>query len=787
MRKILPLLVTLFLLNFSAAFAQPERELRAVWLTSVHNIDWPHSTAVSATNQQNRLRNILNTLQETNINAVFFQVRPNADALYNSAYEPWSQWITGSRGQDPGYDPLAFVIQEAHKRGIEVHAWLNPYRFENTAGQYSNSPGNYSQTHPELIITHNNRTYFDPGNPATTELIKDIITDLLSKYPLDGIVFDDYFYPSGITLAADQNTFNSWGTMEFVGEWYNELTRGNFRRASVNNMIKEVFNTIKAIDPGVVFGVSPFGIYSTQASAATHWGTTLPGGITGWDAYNAIFCDPLAWLHDGTVDYISPQLYWQIGGAQDFSTLTMWWGNEAKRRGLHSYPSLGSYRLYESGYNWPVTEIENQIIANRHNPNNLAHGVVFYNTSGLINPSKNLAGHLAQTVFAEPSIFPELPWIAPIQPGAPQISEMGAVGEDLNVLAANIINSPTSKFLIYGWENAPSKDLPDNADYMQTIFGKDFSLFYPGNNQYFAVAEVMPNREIGNLSAVYSHEFLAPSTILTPAGNPTLCDMFTFSWSEVPQSIHYQLLISNRQNPSLVVYTSPQITATTYDLPSGILPGQQNYVFRVRATSPGGVSWSAPGSFFTGYPIATTLNAPGNGATNVNLTTTFQWNNVSGAQSYHLQVATDASFSSQSLVIDQQPINANILSVQLQQHNTQHFARVRVKDTCGYSAWSAVNSFTTAQGTSVDEIPVKVLQAFPNPAYDQCRVHYPSEIGERQIRWFGINGQLVFQEQRKDIATHDLFDISHLPAGFYTVQILTRHNQTFVMKVLKTQ
>jgi len=220
---------------------EPMREYRAVWLTSVWNIDWPHSTAVSAASQMNRLREMLDVLHETNINAVLFQVRPNADALYQSAYEPWSQWITGTRGQEPEYDPLALVIKEANKRGMEVHAWLNPYRFENTAGQYAGLPGDYSQTHPELIFTHGNRTYFDPGQPGTTQLIKEIIADLIENYELDGVVFDDYFYPSGMTLGVDQHTYDSYTTEELeelILPYYPTINRGNFRRASVNRMIK---------------------------------------------------------------------------------------------------------------------------------------------------------------------------------------------------------------------------------------------------------------------------------------------------------------------------------------------------------------------------------------------------------------------------------------------------------------------------------------------------------------------------------------------------------------------
>lgn len=815
MRRFL-LLTFSFFLSASLLLGQPMREIRGVWLTSVYNIDWPHSTSVSALNQQNRLITMLNTLQQTNINAVFFQVRPNADALYQSAYEPWSQWVTGTRGQDPGYDPLAFVIQEAHKRGIEVFAWLNPYRFENTAGQYNGLPGNYAQTHPELIFVHNGKSFFDPGNPGTTELIKNIVADLVTNYNLDGLVFDDYFYPSGIPLTADQTSYNNYATQAFVGQWYATLNRGNFRRASVNNMILEVRNTIKAINPGVIFGVSPFGIYSTDPSAATQWGTTLPAGITGQDAYNVLFCDPLAWLRDGSVDFISPQLYWPHGGSQDYPTLTAWWGQEAKRRNRHCYISMGTYRLPSDAKNepiwkdvplflqqlpsmmaatependknvWTLQEIQNQILVNRANVNNNVFGSVFYSTKDVTSRVPNLAPFLANGVFSEKSILPVFQWFPPIQPGMPQIAELGKVGEDLNVLAANIKFSPANKFLMYGWELLPSKDLPSNEDYLQTIFGKDFSLFYPGNNTQFAVAEVLTNREIGYLSNTYTYAPLNPAVVSAPSNNQTICDMFTFTWSAVAGVSYYQLLISSMQNPSVVLYSSPQLNQTSFALPSGLINGKEKYVFRVKAVSEAGVSWSAPHYFQTGYPLSTVVNSPSNNATNVNLTTTVQWNSVTGIQSYQVQIATDPSFNEASMVVNATQISSNIYSAVLQAYNTKHYVRVRAQDDCGFSAWSPVNSFTTRLGTTVQQDLPFVLEVYPNPVMDACHVRYPVEIAQRELSIYGVNGQLIEHIRKDDSVKIERIDLTHLPAGFYTIHVQTPDNMKFVLRVVKTQ
>lgn len=794
---------------------EPDRELRGVWLTSVYNIDWPHSTAVSALNQQNRLKEILDVLKEGNINAVFFQVRPNADALYQSAYEPWSHWITGQRGEEPSYDPLAFVIQEANKRGIEVHAWLNPYRFENVAGQYSGLPGDYSQTHPELIMTHNSRTYFNPGIPATTELITDIVTDLITNYDLDGVIFDDYFYPSGMPNSLDQEAFDTYGTEQFVTQWYSQVTRGNFRRASVNNMIREVNNTIKYFKPSMAFGVSPAGIYSTQPSAATQWGTTLPEGISGNDNYNVIYCDPLAWLHDGSVDYISPQLYWVIGGPQDFVTLTEWWGAEATRFGLHHYPSLASYRIYpqknlpeaealtipgfepllfdptpkaeQDKFNWNPSEIADQITAHRNSEHNLALGFIFYNTRSYVNPTKDLAGYLADGVYAGKSIFPHLPWLQSTQLGSPQINEIGVVGGmEENLAAMTVSGSQANRFLVYGWDEMPTKSTRTEGEFLQVIFGKDFSLFYPEGKGYFTIEEFMHNRELGNMSQGVSYEYLVPASIISP-DNEEVCDDFLFDWADVAESEHYQLTIAREQSPGTIIYSSPLLTNSSHVLEGGILEGQVNYVFRIRSIAGQSVSWSEQGSFFTGTPGNTQINTPANGATEVNLTSTFQWNSIAEADFYHIQIATDASFEESSLVVDQQPVNLNLYSATLENGNQQHFARVRAVNDCGYGLWSEVNSFTTAQGTSVNESDMAILTAFPNPASESCQIAYPEAPGARIIELSDANGRIVARYQRSDRNMTDEIDLSNVAPGFYFIHVKTTEGKRFISKIVKTR
>jgi len=335
---------------FTCLYAQsPKREMRAGWLATVYRIDWPTTpmstvTANNIAKQKAEFTAILDSVKAANMNAVFFQIRPETDAFYNSAYEPWSAHLGGTRGTYPGYDPLAFAIEESHKRGIELHAWLNPYRYETSAGKYKGLPGDYKTAHPEWILdyakytngikTTDGITILDPGNPAVRKLIKNIIGDILSKYDLDGIIFDDYFY----AYAGTNTSLDSYSQGLFKPA---NMTLSNWRRDNINKMIADVYDTIQAVKPYVIFGVSPFGIWTTQSAVATSRGLTLPSGITGSDMYEQIYCDPVAWLQQGKVDYISPQLYWTTTSTgQDYKKLCPWWSDVANKFNKYFYSSM---------------------------------------------------------------------------------------------------------------------------------------------------------------------------------------------------------------------------------------------------------------------------------------------------------------------------------------------------------------------------------------------------------------------------------------------------------------
>ena len=406
MKKTVSLLLLLFLGIGFATSQSPKREMRATWAATVYRLDWPASAISSTGNttqinsQKNLMIRLLDSLSTANMNAIFFQVRSRCDAMYNSSYEPWSSDLVSTRGMNPGYDPLAFVVEEAHKRGIEVHTWINPYRFESVKGAWAGLPGDYKATHPDWVLSYSSSTILDPGRPEVRKRIKDIIGEIVNNYDIDGVVFDDYFYRSGTgSLDAATQALYKPSSMS-VDDW---------RRKNVNDMVAAVYDTIQKVKPYVTFGIGPFGIWTTQSRVATSYGLTLPPGITGQDAYQALYCDAVAWLQAGTVDYISPQLYWSTyKNGQQYGVLCPWWANVADKYGKHFYTSQTLDSIVNRGIS-RISETELQIDINRSSTKNGAPGSVFYSAK----PFYNIAafpGLLRNGSFSQKALVPAIDW-----------------------------------------------------------------------------------------------------------------------------------------------------------------------------------------------------------------------------------------------------------------------------------------------------------------------------------------------------------------------------------------
>jgi uncharacterized lipoprotein YddW (UPF0748 family) len=301
--------------------AMPKREIRAAWIATVYNLDWP-TTKSNADAQKNELKELLQASKAMNFNAVILQIRPMADALYASNLEPWSSVLTGTQGTDPGYDPLAFAVEEAHKLGLQLHAWMNPYRIGSTSAVLAQS--HVAVKNPSWVVTFNGTKYFNPGIPEVRAHLIAVVKDVITRYKVDAIHFDDYFYPSG-AKATDPFVFDDKSAFEKYG---NGLTITQWREQNVNTMVREVYTAIKSTKPSVAFGISPAGVRDNSL---------------------ALYADPLVWLENKWVDYLAPQVYWEIGHATaDFAKQAAYWSTNAK--GVPMIIGIAAYKYKDSKY-----------------------------------------------------------------------------------------------------------------------------------------------------------------------------------------------------------------------------------------------------------------------------------------------------------------------------------------------------------------------------------------------------------------------------------------------------
>ena len=387
--------------------AQPKREFRSAWLTTVWAIDWPktHSKATEAgqLKQQEELRAIVDSLSEANMNAVFFQVRGFSDAMYKSKYEPWSQYLTGTRGEEPMYDPLQLLIEYAHSKGIEVHAWVNPYRY-GTSSVYGKAPNDYHYTHPEWLVKCGDITILNPSMPEVRKQICCVIADMVENYDLDGVLFDDYFYQSGYQSSYDEDLYKKSGTT---------LSRADWRREQVNLMVRNVRDTIKATKPWVTFGIGPAGV--AGASADKYGVEHCPSPSGDWQ-YNGIYSDPLAWYNEKTIDYMAPQIYWKIDSYTNYDLLAKWWSDMACHFGRHMYVSHSLSALKPNGTNLSANEFYADEIGAQTELNRLydrmgAPGSCWYGLSHGLD-TKGFIQYIKNKVYTRPAVVPQMSWYA---------------------------------------------------------------------------------------------------------------------------------------------------------------------------------------------------------------------------------------------------------------------------------------------------------------------------------------------------------------------------------------
>lgn len=386
-----------------------EREFRAAWVATVDNIDWPSQRGSSTQQQKTEMLAILDKAVSLNLNAIILQIRPACDALYPSTLEPWSEYLTGQQGKppDPFYDPLQFAVEEAHKRGIELHAWFNPYRAKHPSSKYPLSSTHISRTQPELVKTYGKLLWLDPGEPKVQAHSLAVILDVVKRYDLDGVHVDDYFYPykekgsDGKILDFPDDP--SWQKYRQAG---GTLKRDDWRRNNVDTFIEKMYRAVKKEKAWVKVGISPFGIYRPG----------FPAQIKGFDQYTELYADARKWLWNGWLDYWTPQLYWHIEQrAQSFPVLLKWWVDQNKYN-RHIWAGLYTSRT-EDGSSKPysLNEIPYQIRIARGMEG--ADGHAHFSMKWLMQNRAGLADKLRKELYTQPALVPASPWLGATAPG----------------------------------------------------------------------------------------------------------------------------------------------------------------------------------------------------------------------------------------------------------------------------------------------------------------------------------------------------------------------------------
>lgn len=617
MKKIYTLLVTIFILTGHAGAQNeiPNREFRGAWVTTVYGLDWPENVGLSQEEQKSRLRTLLDDLKDAGLNAVLFQVRTECDALYNSNYEPWSRWLTGTQGQGPGYDPLTFAIEETHKRGMELHAWMNPYRVNASAGTFSND--HVSNTHPEWILEFSTGDkILNPGLPEVREYIADVVTDVVVNYDVDGVHFDDYFYPypddgfSGITNEDETTYITYGGSFDNIEDW---------RRDNINKTIEGVNSAIKGEKAYVRFGVSPFGI----------WKNGVPAGVTGLSAYDVIYADAPHWLENGTIDYLTPQLYWVIGGNQDFSKLLPWWSEKAFNAGKHLYSGHTLDKITSSSTNGrsiaqyeraarqgkksssnartlqTAQEVPNQIEIVRDNQDKNALGSVFFRAEFVSDNPHGFTDYLKANTYTRPAAPPAMTWLPEMKPLAPenltyQINEATGDAElQWNRSSGNTYDF--KRYVIYQLANASGTINPTNA-VQDIVVTEDNTVPYadiPVGISHWGVVELGLTNTTSDISNIVTIEKIVPLPNVPSITLPTMVEsssnetFIRIEWASQPAIVYYHYQLAANSDFTTILEENAELEGSaTARLFSNIESG--TYYFRLRASNEEGWSeWTA--------------------------------------------------------------------------------------------------------------------------------------------------------------------------------------------------
>ncbi|PZS32768.1 MAG: glycosyl hydrolase [Pseudonocardiales bacterium] len=422
-------------------------ELRATWIASVANIDWPSKPGLTAEQQQAELSGWLDMAVAQQHNAVFLQVRPTADAFWPHALEPWSKFLTGTAGADPGFDPLGFAVTQAHKRNLELHAWFNPYRVSMDQDLSKLAPDSPARTHPDWVVPYGGKLYYNPGVPAARTFVEDAIMNAVTKYDIDGVHFDDYFYPYPVAGQAfpDDAQFAAYGS--------GFPSRADWRRDNVNKLITELGSRIKAAKPWVKFGVSPFAVWRNKATDPLGSDTTA-----GAQTYDDLYANTRRWVRESWIDYIAPQIYWSEGFAPaDYDNLVPWWSDVVRGTNVHLYIGQATYKIGTSTQSpgWSVAqEMSNHLTFNSAVPE--VKGNIYFSAKDVRADRLGATTLLNQQHYAHPALVPAMTWLDNRAPKSPKALSARVTSSSVRV-TWRAGDMSTTSYAVYRLPAAPGR------------------------------------------------------------------------------------------------------------------------------------------------------------------------------------------------------------------------------------------------------------------------------------------------------------------------------------------
>lgn len=752
MRKIL---FYLFVLNLMIIAQYAKNEFRGSWVAVVENYDWPSKPGLSVDEQKNELISLFNQLKYAGINTIFFHIRTECDAVYNSPYEPWAYWLTGEQGKAPNpyYDPLQFAIDEAHKRGMELHIWFNPYRAVKTVGKYLQAQNHITNQKPEWIITIGNYKFLNPGLPEVEDYIIKVIMDVVERYNIDGVHYDDYFYP----YPPNQITNEDQQTFQLYNRGFTNIA--DWRRDNINNFVKRLKDTVFSVKPYLAYGISPFGI----------WKNGVPAGITGMDAYNVIYCDAIKWMQDKSIDYIIPQLYWAFGGAQDYATLMHWWADSAKNNNVIFISGNAGYKIPSYGAN----EIPKQIRFNRKYPDKVAGFTIFQardikkNVLGFqdslimnINPSYTLGFKFPNKNF---QTLTSAPTNLRLELKNNKFVLAWDYDKDYN---------DNVRFIVYRFNTSnPALDDFNNPENIFAITGEKFLNFAYGaylkkEGNYFCVTaanRLWDETQPSNILSVKFNKPGIPELVFPSNGFDQLSETIILQWKGDKNTHYYHLQIAYDSLFTNMIVNRTVYKDTFYMLNTSL--GEKEFYWRVKAVNIDSMGeFTKTYNFKTGFPSVPVLLYPAHGSLNVPVNVELKWKKNPIVQKYRVQVDNFNAFKTDpgyGIIVDT-IVSDTTLALNNLAFKKNHFWRVKAFNLLGESSWSNSFGFQTAS-VSIEnnkQYTYELYQNYPNPFNPTTNIQFSIAKPERvKILVYNLAGQLVDK----------IFD-NNLTAGIYKIE-----------------